>query len=273
MQQGIPRGVNANTLREDVEPMTPEEKFLFDLQGYLVVKNALTPAEVAELNALFEEHLLRVDGTTDQATRQFTSWGPPSQALIDHPRMLPYLVELIDPRFRLDHDFYLVMREGDQGTHLHGGDWIGYGDHYYRYRDGVMRNGLCVVIYFLTPAAEGAGGFGCVPGSHKSHFINAIPPEVRRFERPAPYVVQPAVEAGDALLFTEALVHGTMAWRAKHERRALLFKYGPGNSTCHRGYYDLSEFENLTDRQRRILAPAYERSATGRRPLVIESEA
>jgi ectoine hydroxylase-related dioxygenase (phytanoyl-CoA dioxygenase family) len=265
--------MNADAIQEEWETMTPEEKFLFDLQGYLVIKNVLTPAEVAELNATFDEKLRPVEATTDQVSRQFTRWGPPFQALIDHPKIVPYLVELIDPRFRLDHDFYLVMRAGDPGTHLHGGDWIGYGDHYYRYRDGVMRNGLCVVIHFLAPAAAGDGGFGCIPGSHKSYFIDAIPPEVRRFERAAPYVIQPAVEAGDALIFTEALVHGTMAWHAQHERRALLFKYGPGNSTCHRDYYDLGEFEYLTERQRRILAPAYERSAAGGRPNVLEPEA
>ena len=30
--------------------MTPEEKFILDLQGYLVIKNVLTDAELAELN-------------------------------------------------------------------------------------------------------------------------------------------------------------------------------------------------------------------------------
>ena len=30
--------------------MTPEEKFIFDLQGYLVIKNVLTDAELAALN-------------------------------------------------------------------------------------------------------------------------------------------------------------------------------------------------------------------------------
>ena len=30
--------------------MTPEEKFLFDLEGYLVVKDVLTAEEVAEMN-------------------------------------------------------------------------------------------------------------------------------------------------------------------------------------------------------------------------------
>src|SRR5213596_1449987 len=81
-----------------------------------------------------------------------------------------------------------------------------------------------------SPAAEGDGGFACIPGTHKSHFLNGIPPEVRRFERKAHYVVQPAVEAGDALFFTEALIHGTMTWSAQHERRALLYKYSPGHS-------------------------------------------
>ena len=32
--------------------MTPEEKFTFDLEGYLVVKGVLSQAEVDEVNAL-----------------------------------------------------------------------------------------------------------------------------------------------------------------------------------------------------------------------------
>jgi hypothetical protein len=248
--------------------LTPEEKFLFDLQGYLVIKNVLTPAQVAELNALADEKFPRPPGTTGQRTSRVSRWGPPCQALIDHPRIVPYLVELIDAKFRLDHDYCIFMREGDAGGSLHGGE--GHeGDHWYKYRDGVMRNGLCVVTYFLTPAATGDGGFACIPGTHKSHFLHAIPPEVRRFERAAPYVVQPEVEAGDALFFTEALIHGTMTWRAKHERRALLYKYSPGHSAWSQNYYDLGEFESLTDQQRRILAPP----SVGRRPDVIQPQA
>jgi len=44
-----------------------------------------------------------------------------------------------------------------------------------------------------------------------------------RLERRPHYVVQPEVEAGDVLFFTEALIHGTAPWTASHERRALLF--------------------------------------------------
>jgi hypothetical protein len=93
--------------------MTPEEKFLFDLQGYLIIKGVLTPDEVARLNAIADEKFPRPSGATGQRTSRVTHWGAPFQALIDHPRIVPYLVELIDPKFRLDHDYCIVRRIGD----------------------------------------------------------------------------------------------------------------------------------------------------------------
>lgn len=244
--------------------MTPEEKFLVDLEGYLVIKEVLTPDEVAEMNEII-----------DRGNRQGrpSRWGEPFKKLIDHPKILPYLIELIGPTVRLDHDYPIFMKAGDQRGGLHGGEDGGRpggdeGDHWYKYRDGVLRNGLCVITYFLTDANPGDGGFGCIPGSHKSNFTTSIPPEVRRYERIPHYVVQPAAKAGDALFFTEALVHGTMPWRAKHERRALLYKYSPGHSAWSGDYYNLDDYGELTERQRRLLLPP----SIGRRPKVTEAE-
>ena len=62
-----------------------------------------------------------------------------------------------------------------------------------------------------TPA-PGAGGFVCVPGSHKSNFLQHMPRDVARFERDVDWVVQPSMAAGDVLIFTEALIHGTATW-------------------------------------------------------------
>lgn len=243
--------------------MTPEEKFLFDLNGYLVIKNVLSPEELAALNAIADEK--SADNPRLHASR-VSRWGAPYQALIDHPKIVPYLLELIDSKFRLDHDYCIFMVNGDPAHNLHGGE--GHeGDHWYKYRDGQMLNGLCVVTFFLTPASEGDGGFVCIPGTHKSHFISAIPRDVMRQERAAPYVVQPVVEAGDALFFTEALVHGTQAWRASHQRRALLYKYSPGYSAWSDNYYRLDEYEHLTDQQKRILAPP----SVGSREDVVQS--
>ena len=44
-------------------------------------------------------------------------------------------------------------------------------------------------------------------------------------------VVNPVMKAGDLLIFTEALVHGTRAWASDEPRRSLLFKYNNGYST------------------------------------------
>lgn len=35
--------------------ISPEEKFKFDLEGYLMVRNALTPEEVVEMNRIADE--------------------------------------------------------------------------------------------------------------------------------------------------------------------------------------------------------------------------
>lgn len=244
--------------------MSPEEKFLVDLEGYLVIRDVLSEDEVAQMNEVI-----------DQGTRRGrpSLWGESFKKLIDHPRVFPYLVELIGQTVRLDHDYAIFMQKGDSRGQLHGGEDGGRpggfeGDHWYKYRDGVMRNGLCVVTFFLADANEGDGGFACIPGSHRSNFTTSIPSDVRRFERVPHYVAQPAVKAGDALFFTEALVHGTMPWCADHERRALLYKYSPGHSSWSGTYYDAADYGDLTERQRRMLLPP----SIGGRPRVTDTD-
>ncbi|MDA0711551.1 MAG: phytanoyl-CoA dioxygenase family protein, partial [bacterium] len=152
---------------------------------------------------------------------------------------------------------------------LHGGDNGSEGDHWYTYRDGVIRTGLTVVTFFTSPARAGDGGFSCIPGSHKTNFLRKIPQDVRSFERRPHYVRQPEVEAGDALMFSEALVHGTMPWTADHQRRAFLYKYSPGHSAWSGKYYDQSHYTNLTEQQLRLMAPP----SIGSRPDTVLVEA
>ena len=124
------------------------------------------------------------------------------------------------------------------------------------------------MTYCLSAVGEGDGGFACIPGSHKSNFATCLPTDVRSFERPAHYVAQPSAKAGDVIFFTEAVIHGTMPWRAVHERRSLLYKYSPGHSAWSGHFYNLSEYGELTDQQKRILSPP----SIGDRPDVIQDE-
>eukprot|EP01043_Picozoa_sp_COSAG02_P071243 COSAG02_NODE_12939_length_1469_cov_9.259124_2_plen_123_part_00 len=54
---------------------------------------------------------------------------------------------------------------GPIGTTLHK---IGFPDAYYVVEEGRMYNGLLTVAYNLTDVDPAMGGFGCVPGSHRS---------------------------------------------------------------------------------------------------------
>ena len=254
--------------------MTPEEKFTFDLEGYLVVKNVLSKKEVDELNAIADREFGDpYDESGVKRTSRVSQWDPVYQNLFDHPNILPYQVELLGPKFRADHDYCIFMKKGAKRGNLHGGD-IEYatgraGDHWYKYRNGVMRNGLTVFTYNLAPAKKGDGGFACVPGSHKSNFPLDLPKDVRTFDRIPHYVAQPEVEVGDVIIFTEALIHGTMPWQAEHERRALLYKFSPGHSSWSLNYYNADDYEGLTEQQKRILTPP----SVGNRPDVVEADA
>ena len=257
------------TKARDMSRMTAEEKFLFDLEGYLIVKQVLTAGEVAALRTIADQKFpVVIDGPKWSRVFGASSWGPPYQALIDHPKIVPYLIELVGPKFRLDHDYCVLMTKGGRDQDLHGGATTNNPDHWYAYRDGVIRCGLTVVTFFLTHANAGDGGFCCVPGTHKSNFVANLPPDVRNYNRMPHYVVQPPVEAGDAVIFAEALIHGTIPWAGDHERRVLLYKYSPGHSAWMKTYYDLTKYTDLTEQQKRILAPP----SVGERPDSIDGE-
>ena len=245
--------------------MTAEEKFTFDLDGYLVIKDVLSREEVEVLNAVADREFPRnyadadADGAFGNANgvRRAPSvmeWDVACRNLIDHPKVLPYLVALLGPKFRLDHDYAIFMTKNGKRGSLHGGKPDLF-HHYYKYHDGTMQCGLSVLTFLLSDADAGDGGFACVRGSHKSNFRMDLPRDVQRFERVPHYVVQPPAKAGDAIFFTEALIHGTLPWRADHERKVLLYKYGPGHLISAPKGYDSSAYKGLTERQKRVLLP------------------
>jgi hypothetical protein len=234
------------------------ERYLFDLQGFLVVKDVLTPEEVARLNAAIDRHTDGVTGHdgSDARIGGFLAWEEPLfRELIDHPRMLPYLKALLGEGFRLDHEYGMYMGPGIKGLPLHGGGTPYQSHQSYHCRDGRMYNGLTVLAYALTDVRPGDGGFCCIPGSHKANF--ACPAEVRRFEISPGCVAHVPIRAGSALFFTEALTHGTLDWTAPYERRALLFKYSPAHESWGRAGRSPELLSLMTDRQRLLLEPPY----------------
>ena len=229
--------------------LNDKERYIFDLTGYLLIEDVLSPAELRELNALidgydvWEQHgnsrvqpeslgLKRSENKV--SVDPLHKWGEPFRRLIDHPRVLPYLVELIGPQFRYDHGYAIFMKKGGEKLRLHGGATPYEPGMFYHCYNGRMYNGLIVVTYALTDVGPGDGGFAVVPGSHKSNF--PCPETYREFEETGPWLQQVPHKAGSAIIFTEALTHGTWPWTADSERRALLYKFSPGHMAWARRY-------------------------------------
>ena len=83
-------------------------------------------------------------------------------------------------------------------------------------------------------------------------------------EEPHPIVQRVTGPAGTAVIFTEALTHGTLPWTAKDERRTIFHKYNPATTAWSSKYFDPDAYEGLSQRQRDILqAPNNERRSYG----------
>ena len=248
--------------------MTENEKYIFDLRGVIVLPNAISSEQVAEMNALMDEQIEK-ECKPDMKTYRFGDllhWGEAYRNLIDNPEVEPYLVELLGPTFRLDHDYAEIMRPdaGSLGRTLHAARFPFDPTQYFKFLQGRMYNGLTVVAYNLKDVNPGDGGFRCVPGSHKSNY--AFPEEWRSPDNKQPVVESITGSARSAVIFTEALTHGTMSWYGKDDRRTIFYKYAPHSISWSSEYYNANDFSGLTERQCEILEPPNQRHSDRKDP-------
>ena len=241
---------------EELEMM----QYLFDLQGYLVIENALSDTEVSELNALLDERGLPKDGKRFGSAPDgagFLDWGKPFCDLLDHSKIMPALRLRLGDCFRLDRIYGMSMSAGMERGRLHS-DYgasspyagVPQGERYYS-PDWEMIQGFVVVSRSLTDAGPGKGGFCCIPGSHKTNY--RVPQSIQDAGEDAPQVVIPEAPAGSAVLFSEALTHGTADWLAPHRRRTLLYKYCLAQMAWRPNRVSHPESVELNERQRILL--------------------
>ncbi len=248
--------------------MNEEERYLFDLRGYLVIADMLTAQQLAGLNRLMDSRNLAPPGDDTLSARfgGFLEWGQIYCNLLDHARIMPYLKAILGDGFRLGHYYGICMRAGTEQLRLHGGGTPYDPPEYYHCRDGQMHNGLTVVAWNLTDTGPSAGGFCALPGSHKSNY--ACPDSIRVARTAHEAVEVPAAPAGSVVIFTEALTHGTTAWTADYQRRSLPFKYSPGQQSWSANYSRPPQNVTLTARQTLL----FEKPYFSGRPSLFEDE-
>lgn len=237
---------------DGVGPLTAHERYFFDLYGYVVRYGALGDDELDELLGA-ADRLGRPKPGRDLSSQRFVGFLEREQAfrdLIDHEAILDPILEMCGPKARLDHAYGIAMTAGTGGLGLHGGGSPHDPAQFYEVRGGKMYNGLVAVQWALVDHTRGDGGFLCIPGSHRGNFD-------RPDGHPSNWAVEIALQAGDVVIFTEALTHGTSPWRAEHDRLSMLYKYAPGHSAWGTQYQttlaDLAKSGVLSARQQRMM--------------------
>mmetsp|Transcript_25592 Transcript_25592/g.54647 ORF Transcript_25592/g.54647 Transcript_25592/m.54647 type:complete len:424 (-) Transcript_25592:892-2163(-) len=284
---------NTNTNAMDNYPteMTEDERYLFDLNGYLIVRGVLTPEEVAEANDAIDNHSHEMVERSDsnlrnavEGTRFFgkgpgrmdlgrcLEWGETEsrvfKSILAHPRLVPVFHGILGKGYRMDHlPMVLAQNMGSEGFQLHGGtvDCTSgeYNPHLaYHCHHGTIRSALLGCNVILRDHNPGDGGFCIVPGSHKSNF--KMPRGMIDGEKYEEFIVQPPTKAGDVILFSEGTVHGAKSWTSAEQRRTALYRFSPATHVYGRSYFGhegggwpTAMYDNLTPAQRAVLEPPY----------------
>ena len=222
--------------------MSDEEKYFFDLTGYLVIEGALTPEEVSECNEVIDRYAGETEARSSEGgsaasgdktdrlgLRGMLGWSPPHREpfrrLLVHPVVVSRLNEVCGKGFRLDDEPVVIGAEqGAEGILLQGsGEPFDPSTWYHQQNGQIFCRGV-TVAWQLYDVNEGDGGFAIVPGSHKNRF--PTPQGVRTVENDMGLVTQPVMKAGDVLFCAETATHGILPWKGEGPWRSLLYEYG-----------------------------------------------
>ena len=260
--------------------LTADEKYIFDTFGFVVLKSVLTAEEIETINSGIDRHANDFHERTNSVRNSsigssgrrdcgnFMAWpavdgGDMFRSILCHPKLDGVITQLCGVGYRLDHKPVLFSQpNGAEGFDLHGGAITADGRFNfpisYHCHGGEIVCNLINVAVQLTSSPAGAGGFVVIPGSHKSNFPS--PKSKEQLQTLADtYGYQPACDAGDVVIFAEAVLHGAAVRKADQERRVALIRFAPATCAYARGYLnDHAEFANtLSDSQKAVIAQPY----------------
>ena len=248
------------------------DEYLFDLRGYLMIKQAIDADHVAELNAVLDTYLdlepgewrgwvrraPEIKGTTRHLHQVF-EMGAPFERLIDHPSWIDHIARFIggDDGLFIDESF-ADIRTKSTATRLHSGAHKRRIRTQYRFHNNQFRCGQIDILLALTDVGPGDGSTMVIPSSHKSNLLH---PAFESGEgngglEGVEGAAEVSYNAGDALMFVDCMAHGSAERVNEGERRILIIRYGPHWGVDRYGYQPSPELvRRLTPEQRQIIQP------------------
>ena len=224
--------------------MDDEQKYLFDLKGYIICKNVV-PLDVINSTRKLLDQLLEMDPKNlTQPVRKFNeieTENPNSERygisnileadsafhfFVDIPEVIDIIQEISGDTFRLNHTYSIKSKGSGVFTSFHFNGTPLVPPASYRYHNGQIISTLTKAIFPLLDCYEDDGCFAVIPSSHKSNFKR--PFGDHHHPRMSPKVEPITANAGDCIIFSEALSHGSVVNTSGRTRSTLYYCYSIG---------------------------------------------
>ena len=267
--------------------------YLFDLHGYIVLKGGIAKRDLDEMNQWVDDRWSYVEGRRRQGNEQgewighvethtysdadgcnfqnIVEGGQVFRRLIDYPAWIGHCRRWINPVNGISiHENLLNVRGlgGYIGIHCGGALPICYLT-FRQENTGEWMVGQINVIGALQDIGPGDGATTLIPGSHKSAMRHPkLLEQTYRSDDAAGNqfgMKELYLEAGDVLMLTDAITHGSAVRTNEGYRRITLYRYSPRYLRSRFHYVPSAELlESLSDEQRAIVQPIPPRFAPGK---------
>lgn len=202
-------------------PMTDLERFIFDVAGYLIIPDVLTPEEVEScLEAAKRAHAPYPPDRWRQLGAVYEQ-EPAIENLIDHPAILPKVRALLGDYFILQSSWCTMVPPGYKGGGYHQD-----GSGVYEFRRLALPTPLVQlrVGFFLTDQTyENMGNMVMIPGSHNASI--PLPRQENLDDLPIRHVV--CGKPGTVLMFHQGVYHCGTCNEMSYQRYIQHMIYAP----------------------------------------------
>jgi hypothetical protein len=257
--------------------LTSQEKdYLFDLNGYRIIENALTPLQLSQINGWVDSQPLVPNGTwLDHVEVQsyqghdgvnyqnIVEGGDVFEQLIDNPSWIDEVRRCIMNGYNgvSINEAFLNVRGQGGFIGIHSGGHVAAFVQSVRHVTGKWLVGQINILMALTDIGPGDGATVVIPGSHKSHEIHPVLAggayASHRDEVPASEAmgaIEVHLKAGQAIMFTDAITHGSSPRVNPGQRRIMVYRYSPSSLMPRFNYIPSDELMlRLTPARRAII--------------------
>lgn len=251
-------------------PMTEEQKFFFDLQGWIVLPAVLSDSE---LNMMKKECYANIDPKDLNQISGGIKDGHSGalQNLLDHPSITGILSEILGDKpyqnetsygFRCE-DSHVIMRPSNWKKTSRGDKGLPHvvrppqqaNAMRYQVAGKKIFSGLTRLVWELEEVKEGQGGTSFLSGSHKAHFnyggrdieaesVEDSPWLESIYDKMDSY----SCPAGSVVIFTESLLHAANDWTNTKNGRCAIFQ-------CYNSIWAQWHRVNITPEQIEAMPP------------------